>query len=82
MYSRLHSFLTKYNALFKRQFGFRKNHSTNHALVSLVELKQYLDNNYFVCDIFTDLQKAFDIVNSDILLAKLEHYGVRKQANN
>lgn len=71
----------KNNILFKRQFGSLNNHSTNHALLSLVELKKYLDINYFVCDILIDLQNEFDIVNSNILLAKPEHYGVRKRVN-
>ena len=77
MYSRLYSFLTKYKILLKKQFGFRNNHSTIYALVSLVDLiKKHLDNDYFVCGIFIDLQKAFDTVNHDIVLAKLAHCGV------
>ena len=77
MYSRLYSFLFKYKIRFKRQFLFRSNHSTIHALISLVDLiRKHLDNDYFVCGIFIDLQKAFDTVNHYILLAKLAHYGV------
>ena len=82
MYSWLYSCLTKYKILFKKLFGFRDNHSTIHALISLVDLiKKHLDNAYFVCGIFTDLQKAFDIVNQDVLSAKLAHYGMRGLAN-
>ena len=45
---------------------------TNHVLAILMELiKKYLDNDYFVCNVFIDLQKAFDTVNHDILLGKL-----------
>ena len=83
IYSRLYSFLTKYKILFKKQFGFRNNHSTIHPLISLVDLiKKHLDNDYFVCGIFIDLQKAFDTVNHDILMAKLAHYGIRGLANS
>ena len=60
----------------KRHFGFRNNQSTEHVLVSLVELKKkYLDNGYFACGVIIDLQKGFN-TNQNILLAKLEHYGI------
>ena len=60
------------------QFGFRSGHSTEHALVTLTEnIKSTLDNNKLDCGIFIDLQKAFDTVNHEILLKKLEHYGIR-----
>ena len=82
MYSRLYLFLTTYKILFGKHFGFRNKHSTIHALICLVDLiKKHLDNAYFVCGIFTDLHKAFDIVNQDALSAKLAHYGMRGLAN-
>ena len=53
MHSQLYSFLTKYKILFKKQFGFRNNYSTIHALISLVHLiKKHLDNDYFVYGTF------------------------------
>ena len=65
----------KYKILFKKQFGFRNNHSSIHALTSLVDsIKNHLDNDYFLCGIFIDIQQAFDTINHDILLAKLAHY--------
>ena len=64
--------------LFSMQFGFRTGHSTDHALISLTETIKYsLDRNNFSCGLFIDLQKAFDTVNHNILLRKLEHYGIR-----
>ena len=81
MYQRLYNFLERYELLFNLQFGFRSGHSTDHALVSLTEsIRSSLDNNRFGCGIFIDLQKAFDTVNHDILLSKLEHYGIRGSA--
>ena len=65
------------------QFGFRTGHSTDHALVSLTEtIKSSLDKNRYGRGIFIDLQKAFDTVNHEILLKKLEHYGIRGIALN
>ena len=40
-------------------------------------IKNALDNGNFACGVFIDLQKAFDIVNHDIILSKLNHYGIR-----
>ena len=82
-YSCLYSFVTKYKLLFKKQFCFRSNHSTSHALISLIDLiKKYLDNNYFVCGVSIDFQKAFDTVNHEILLVKLAFYSIYGLANS
>ena len=40
-------------------------------------IRNALDNGNFACGVFIDLQKAFDIVNHDIILSKLNHYGIR-----
>ena len=81
MLERLQKFLETCEVLFCMQFGFRSGHSTDHALITLTEsIKSPLDNNRLGCGIFMDLQKAFDTVNHEILLKKLEHYGIRGTA--
>ena len=81
MYRRLFNFLKVNKILYNSQFGFRADHSVNHALISLTEsIKNSLDNKKFECGIFLDLQKAFDTVNHQILLKKLHHYDIRGTA--
>ena len=83
MHKRLYSFLEQHNILFQNQFGFRKNNSTTFALLEITErIKETIDNQKYGCGIFIDLRKAFDTVNHQILLSKLEHYGVRNTSFN
>ena len=79
----LTTFLNKNAILYEKQFGFRNNHSTTHALLEITEkIKQACDAGQFACGVFLDLQKAFDTVNHTILLKKLmTHYGIRGVAN-
>ena len=83
IYKRIYDFLEKHQLIYKRQFGFRAKHSTNHALISMIELiKSELDNGRIACGVFLDLQKAFDTVNHEILLSKLKFYGIRGVCND
>ena len=78
IYSRLYSFFSENNILYKKQFGFQKQHSTDHAIVYLVnEILNSFENNCYTLGVFIDLTKAFDMVDHNILLKKLLHYGVR-----
>ena len=81
MHKRLYEFLQEHNILFENQFGFRKNNSTTFALLEITEkIKETIDNKKYGCGIFIDLRKAFDTVNHEILLKKLEYYGIRGKA--
>ena len=83
MYNRIYKFFSDNNLICSLQFGFRQKYSTVHALISLTEnIRKNLDEGNIGCGIFVDLQKAFDIVEHDILLSELEHYGIRGLAND
>ena len=77
MYNRIYRFFSDNNIIYSLQFGFRQKHSMAHALISLTEsIRKNLDEGNLACGIFVVLQKVFDTVEHDILLSKLEHYGV------
>ena len=81
MHKRLYDFLQEHKILFPNQFGFRKNNSTTYALLQITEkIKETIDKGKHGCGIFIDLRKAFDTVNHEILIRKLEHYGIRGSA--
>ena len=68
--------------LYELQFGFRKHHSTTLALIETTDsIRRLIDEGNYVLGIFVDLTKAFDTVDHEILLYKLETYGIRGHAN-
>ena len=76
--SQVLTYLEKHDILNKFQFGFRKGRSTEQAIVEISDnLKRAVDNNLYTCGVFLDFAKAFDTVNHQILLKKLEAYGIR-----
>ena len=77
-YSRLYSFFSANNVIYDKQFGFRKNHSTSHAInYSINKILSEIEKNNHVIGIFIDLSKAFDTIDHKKLLVKLERYGIR-----
>ena len=78
LYNQLYSYLTKFELLSDSQYGFRKFHSTASALLDCTnDWYVNLDRKMFNLVVLMDLKKTFDTVDHQILLRKLELYGIK-----
>ena len=81
IYNKVFDFLVRYEILYKSQYGYRSGHNTTHATLDFIKMiEDSIEQNEYAIGIFCDLSKAFDTLNHQILLSKLEHYGIRGSA--
>ena len=78
VYMRVYKFLTNTGQICETQYGFRSNHSCEHAVAQVVgKVLKNLENKKSTISVMLDLFKVFDTIEHSIMLQKLELFGVR-----
>ena len=79
LFNQLYEYFDRNDLLTQHQYGFRKNHSTEFAAMELIDrVANLLELGKIPFNLYIDLSKAFDVLNHDILLSKLEFYGLNE----
>ena len=77
VFKQLYNYCESNGLIYKSQYGFREKHSTELACAEYVDkMLNELDKKKIPISVFIDLSKAFDTLDHNIMLYKLEHYGV------
>ena len=83
MYNRVYAHVTSNSLLYMKQFGFQSQNSTEYAILQLAkEIYESFGKQEYTLGVFVDLSKAFDTVNHNILLMKLEYFGLKNEHIN
>ena len=83
LYKRLYEYFEKKEIIYHFQFGFRHSYSTTMALIEITDqLREQIENKNMTMGIYIDLTKAFDLVDHNMLITKLQSYGIRGPAIN
>ena len=78
VYKRVYQFLNNTNQIYSSQYGFCSSHSCENAITELIStVVKNLEEQKYTVALFLDLSKAFDTLEHDLLLQKLDRYGIR-----
>ena len=75
---RFNNFFLNFNVINQNQFGFQSRKCTEHAIIRLLDtLYESINKNQFAIEVCVDYKRAFDTINHNILIKKLELLGIR-----
>ena len=78
IYNQVYKYLNDNSLLFHKQFGFRKGRSTDHALIKLLNsIYDSFNQNKYTLGVFIDLSTAFDTVDHNTLIDKINLYDIK-----
>ena len=81
IFNQLHDYFQDNKLYCKNQYVFRRNHSTEYAAIELIDrVILDLDKSEIPFSIFIDLSKAFDTLDHNMLINKLQYYGIKGTA--
>ena len=81
VYNQLYDYFDKFKLFLSEQHGFRKKHSTETATLEFVgRILSSIESSGIAFSLFIDLSKAFDTIAHDVLVQKLEFYGIKNTA--